>query len=780
MISRFAGPARVLVLAITVVLAAGALMVGRGVAADPPVLTVGEPSPQTFFATEPVSVPDDAARAAAQQQARLQVPTEYSNDPQVTNAVLADIRQFFADVRTAATPDPAVEPAPDVGGEPFATSTTSPATTLAEPSEDTTTTPTTVAAGTGDGAAVADEPAEPTTTSSTSTTTTTVPPRPRDEQSALLASSSPQVAPPVREAMLDLINADFAGQAGGAPPFFNEVEREALEIARQVLVQDGGIVAEDVDDVQRELITTPPPVLLPQLTFDNRAVARSAIGGVVATFLQANKRIDQDLTRELQDLAAQAVPEQQVDFVLGETIVEEGERLTDVQIQAISELGLLEPAEQLRLEALGAVAALTVLLASFFLWRVANRQWRNPKRVALFGVVVVLAAVAARVPEILPDDRPEYLFVVPAAVFGYLGAILFDSRTAALLAIPVATFTGLATGDVGVTLFAAGATMAPVPFVSSVSSRRQLRLAVLSSAAVVAPLAAAIAWFFGGGDLWWRAAAIAFANGIASGIVALGVLPFLENLFRVTTTLTLLDLTDRNHPALRRIEEEAPGTFNHSILVGTLAGKAARAINADALLAQSAAYYHDLGKTLRPRYFIENQFGVSNPHDEMSPDESAEVIRAHVADGLRLARQYGIPDEVAEGIRMHHGTGLMRYFYHRALEDEPGVDPAVFRHHGQKPQRKEMAILMLADAVEGATRALVQHEDPTSAGIRKLVEQVIAEKVEDGQLDDSALTFGELTKVKDALVEALLGYYHTRIPYPSFPGRAVEPAPAGR
>jgi hypothetical protein len=154
------------------------------------------------------------------------------------------------------------------------------------------------------------------------------------------------------------------------------------------------------------------------------------------------------------------------------------------------------------------------------------------------------------------------------------------------------------------------------------------------------------------------------------------------------------------------------------------------------------------------------------------------VIRGHVTEGLKLARRYGIPPEVAEGIRMHHGTGLMRYFYHRALDTDPEVDPVLFRHHGEKPKGKEMAILMLSDAVEGATRALVQHEDPTSAGIRKVVEQVVAEKVDDGQLDESSLTFGELTRVKEALVDALIAYYHTRIPYPGFPGPRAEPASA--
>jgi putative nucleotidyltransferase with HDIG domain len=206
------------------------------------------------------------------------------------------------------------------------------------------------------------------------------------------------------------------------------------------------------------------------------------------------------------------------------------------------------------------------------------------------------------------------------------------------------------------------------------------------------------------------------------------------------------------------------------MLVGALAGRAARAIDADPLLAQAAAWYHDLGKTQHPQYFVENQFGVSNPHDSLAPAESAQIIRSHVTDGLKLAKRYRIPRDVADGIRMHHGTSLMRYFYNKAVESDPTVDPARFRHFGVKPQAKEMAIVMLSDATEAAARAYSQEQDPTGEGLEQVVDTVVAEKVDDGQLDESALTFGDLTAIKAELVRALMGYYHARVPYPGFPG----------
>jgi len=206
------------------------------------------------------------------------------------------------------------------------------------------------------------------------------------------------------------------------------------------------------------------------------------------------------------------------------------------------------------------------------------------------------------------------------------------------------------------------------------------------------------------------------------------------------------------------------------MLVGSLAGRAARAIDADPLLAQAAAWYHDLGKTEHPQYFVENQFGVSNPHDELPPAQSAEIIRSHVTDGMRLSKQYRIPPGVADGIRMHHGTSLMRYFYNEAYAADPTVDPELFRHHGVEPRQKEMAIVMLSDAVEAAARAYAQGEDPSAEGLVRLVDSVAQEKVDDHQLAYSDLTFGDLTHVKAELVRALMGYYHTRVPYPGFPG----------
>jgi putative nucleotidyltransferase with HDIG domain len=744
-----------LVLAVTIVFVALALLVGRARAGEPISIEVGEPSPITFTASADIEVLDEMATKLAREAASNSVEAQYSTDPQAAITTRRDIALFFQDAQQVATPTPVSES--ETPGDEPATEAPDEEVVEAEPPPD-------------EGAV--EETTTTTTTTQAPTTTTTLAPVPFEEQVIAMVLAYPELEDSTIRSMTTLLNQELVGEIPAGT--FRAVEREADEIAVGYL--DEGILIDDLAGIQRDLLDpeNPPFIFGTDLEGDALLATRRAVGDLVQEFLNDNRARDLNAEADLRTELEAAVPDKYQSYQEAETIVLAGEVLSEVAVSAITDLGLLEPEEPTSLTAIFGIGAMGVLLTAFFLWRIAPGQWSSPKHFALLGVLLVLGAAASRVPELVGSTTPELGYLMPAVAFGYLAAILYDPRTAVLMSVPVAAFTAVSSGDLGLTVFAAGATVAPVAFVSSVSSRQELRIAVPMAALLVAPLAAATEAMFGGGDAIWPAAALGAAGAVIAGVVAQGLLSFLENLFRVTTTLTLLDLADRNHPALRVLEEKAPGTFNHSILVGNLAGKAARAINADPLLAQAAAYYHDLGKTEQPQYFIENQFGVSNPHDELPPIESAQIIRNHVLDGLRLARQFRIPAEVAQGIEMHHGTGLMRYFYHKAMEDEPGIEPELFRHRGQKPRRKEMAILMIADAVEAAARSLAQHEDPTGESLKKLVDTVVGEKLDDGQLDRSELTFGDLTKVKEAFVIALIGYYHTRVPYPGFPGPRVS------
>ena len=749
-----------LVIAVTIVFVALALTLGRPGPEPAIQLAEGQPSPQQFLATGPVEVVDEAATEQAREQARRNVDTVRQTDVEAEQVVARDITALFIQVAGAAAP---VQEGEVIPGDPTA-STIPESTTSTTTTTTTTVPPSTLAEG---------EPVPAETSSTTSSTTTLPPPAPPELQVARLAELYQfRLEPSTLETLVALQVRDAEAVEAGEERVLDDIEGATLEEANDLL--DEGILPGDLGTVQSEVRANPPFLSVAGLDDEQREAARVAVADILASFLQSNLSVDLEATDNARAAAAAAVPDVTVTYISGQEIVGVGQPVDQVHLDAIEKLGLLAPEPGDTLFPIVALGAIAVLLTAFFLWRIAPVQWSQPKHFALLGVLLIMAAVAARIPEAVITDSVAPGYVLPAVMFGYLAAILYDPRTAVLLSVPMAAFTAISTNDLGLTVYAGTATVAPVAFVSSVSSRRELRVAVALSAAVLAPLAGAVAWMFTGPDVAREAAIFGVVGGIVAGLAAQGLLSFLENLFRVTTTITLLDLTDRNHPALRLIEEKAPGTFNHSILVGTLAGKAARAIGADPLLAQAAAFYHDLGKTARPQYFIENQFGVSNPHDELPPEESAVLIGDHVTEGLKLARQFKLPSEISDGIRMHHGTGLMRYFYHKALEEDPGVDPSLYRHQGRKPRRKEMAILMICDACEGAARAMAQQEDPTGDSLRKLVDSIVNEKLEDGQLDESALTFGDLTRVKHAIVEALIGYYHTRIPYPGFPGPRVE------
>jgi putative nucleotidyltransferase with HDIG domain len=244
-----------------------------------------------------------------------------------------------------------------------------------------------------------------------------------------------------------------------------------------------------------------------------------------------------------------------------------------------------------------------------------------------------------------------------------------------------------------------------------------------------------------------------------------------------------MELSNPNHPLLHRLMQEAPGTYYHSIIVGNLAERAAEVIGADPLLVRVGAYFHDIGKVVRPYFFIDNQAGRTNIHDELPPSSSARIIIDHVREGLELARRYRLPAQVAQFIPQHHGTTTASYFYQRALQEEETVNPEDYRYPGPRPQSREAAILMLADSVEATVRSLVQSgklqemlekkkegEDP----LAKLVAGIIEQRVREGQLDESDLTFRDLRRIGQAFTEVLHGVYHPRIVYPEM-GQEASP-----
>lgn len=256
----------------------------------------------------------------------------------------------------------------------------------------------------------------------------------------------------------------------------------------------------------------------------------------------------------------------------------------------------------------------------------------------------------------------------------------------------------------------------------------------------------------------------AFVSGLLSAILTIGLLPFFEAGFGVLSTLKLIELSSPNHPLLKKILTEAPGTYHHSVMVANLAEAACEAIGANGLLARVGCYYHDIGKTRRPQFFIENQMNIENPHNHISPETSKDIIIAHATDGAQMLKKHKLPKEIVDIAEQHHGTTLLKYFYYKAKEENDHIDEMDYRYPGPKPQTKEAAIISIADSVEAAVRSMTH---PTPEQIKNLIDSIVQDRLKDGQLNECDITLKEIEVIKKTFSETLNGIFHSRIEYPN-------------
>lgn len=395
-----------------------------------------------------------------------------------------------------------------------------------------------------------------------------------------------------------------------------------------------------------------------------------------------------------------------------------------------------------------------------------KRIMADNSRLLLITVIIMLIAFLSYLTFTLPVSGPvEYLIIVPAAAM--LMTVIFDSRLAFYTTVSISLLVGALRGnEYSIILASVVAGSLAIFTVRDIKNRTQ----IFRSLAFIF-LGYAFTILIGGLqrslpilDLV-EAGGYALANSVLSPVITFGLLIFFEKVFRITTDLTLLELSDFNHPLLRDLSARAPGTFHHSIVMGTLAEAAATAIGANATLARVGAYYHDVGKMLEPEYFVENQISNQNLHDRLEPRESAKKIINHVFRGIELAREHNLPDRVIDFIPAHHGTTLVSYFYEKEKSRSEGEIPRdAFQYKGPKPYSKETGIVMLADTIEAATRAI---EEPTIDKIRELIDRIVAKRLADGELENCDLTFREITTVKQSFLNILTGIHHSRIKYPS-------------
>jgi putative nucleotidyltransferase with HDIG domain len=489
-----------------------------------------------------------------------------------------------------------------------------------------------------------------------------------------------------------------------------------------------------------------------------------AVYEVTASFLRPNQVIDEQQT----EARRQAVMEQVAPVIVsvgeGEIVVQEGEQITSQDMLVLRELGLLGGRSGWKVW----LGIFLLMLLETALFSRLMRRFNKTHEGYGNNMLLVLACLllgATAVARLLVIE-PLSPYVIPVAALGMVVAVILNARSALLMVVLTSLNIGLLTDlDMRYLLVAMIVGGLSLYLVSRVTKRM-----ALLGAGLVAMVLAAITIFAleifteasVGGAL--RTCMWGLANGFLAGVLTIVLLEVLETVFNLTTPLRLLELADPAHPLLKKLLQVAPGTYNHSIQMGNLAEAAAEAIGANPLLARVGAYYHDIGKTVRPEYFVENQIYVDNPHDRLSPNLSKLAITAHVRDGEHLGRVYGLPQPVVDIIKQHHGTSVLAYFYHKARQStKDSVYEESYRYEEQKPQSKEAAIIMLADSIEAAVRAM---ENPTRRKIQGLIQEIIKQKVQDGQLDESALTQGDLHKIRDSFDSVLLGLVGHRIRYP--------------
>ncbi len=582
------------------------------------------------------------------------------------------------------------------------------------------------------------------------------------------------------------ISADDAAAIRALPDdAWDRVKVEAQRLLNGAFLTQ--IRAEDVAAVKEGL--------LEESSFSLTNPERQLAANLARLFIQANVQVDADKTKAAREAAANNVEPVMVSVQQGQVIVRDGDPVTKYDIEKLQYFGLLTARDSWRqlVGMLGVLGIVTVALV-LYLHKFMQGVWES-RQLYLIGMVVLLPVIAGRF--VLPN--PDLQFVFPAAAVIMLLAVLLDFQVAAVIGSFVALYLGIVSGSSFETMF--------VFFFGAIAgawviwrAQRTMTFLWAGFAVTAATFASAASFALIHGDLTGRQAAnLLMDAGINGGLSAsLTFLSFslLGTLFGITTHLQLLELAHPNQPLLYRLAREASGTYHHSIVVSNLAESAVERVGGDPLLARVAVLYHDIGKVEHPSFFVENQVSGENVHNSLDPRISAQIIRDHVFDGIRLAQQAHLPKSIVDIIEQHHGTTLIRYFYTAAVNSGMDVDESSFRYPGPRPQTKEAGVVMLADGVEAAVRAGVQsgrlYEDGERRAdgaaqvcenkLQEIVDEVIRARLEDRQLDDCALTLKDLENIREAFILILEGIYHPRVEYPKLrspeePATPPQPEP---
>ncbi len=495
---------------------------------------------------------------------------------------------------------------------------------------------------------------------------------------------------------------------------------------------------------------------------------------IIQNFLIPNIKYDPGETERLRNEAIANVPLTRGFVYENERIIDRHERVTEDHSRKIeslrlflSEKGLVGgPFAQLTYyTGQSGFLAIIFLIFSIYLYLFKPAIVKNNKQVTMLFLIFLVQIIFIYL--ILQQFQlSEYL--IPTVIGSMLLAVIFDGEVGFYGTLVIALLLGGYLGnDIGIVLFTLSGGAAAILTVRRIRNRSQF----FKTALYVAITYTAVLYIIGMmrlvqvSDISWTVLKFGLPNAVFSPLITLGFIAVFEIIFGVATDMTLLELSDQNRPLLRDLAIKAPGTYHHSIVIGNLSESAAEAIGANSLLARVGCYYHDIGKMVKPEYFIENQPDSMKKHEALAPSMSSLIISSHVREGIEIADKYKLPEVIKDFIMQHHGTGKISFFYEKAREKsgDKYINPADYSYPGPKPLTKETGIVMLADSVEAATRAL---KEPSPSRIKERVNSVIEQRFREGQLDSCELTFKDLRAIADSFIKILTGMFHVRLEYP--------------
>ena len=496
-----------------------------------------------------------------------------------------------------------------------------------------------------------------------------------------------------------------------------------------------------------------------------------------------NEFYDPEATEEMRKQTVENV--ESVKILQGQIIVEEGQLISRDIHRQLGLVGVLDN-ERFIQPFVGLAFLIFLLLASlyYYFYNLEEKKEMKHTHLMQFSLIFLLSILIMKVISLI--DVLEYadlVYIFPAAMGAMLIRILINENLAVLVTIITAICGSIIFNEgvsgsihmtVGIYILCSG--LAGIMFMSNNHHHSKIFMGGLFVAVVNVIVIFSLA-FIRNEQYDFKEIGvtiiIALMSGILSAVLTIGLLPFFEAGFGILSSMSLIELSNPNHPLLKKILTEAPGTYHHSIMVANLAESACEAIGANGLLARVGCYYHDIGKTIRPKFFIENQMNMENPHDRLPPEASKNIIMSHVKDGAELLKKHRLPKEIVDIAEQHHGTTLLKFFYYKVKQSGEDVTEEEYRYPGPKAQTKESAIVGVADSVEAAVRSMSQ---PTPEQIEELVRKIISDRLQDNQFNECDLTLKELEKVTNSLCESLKGIFHSRIEYPEMTEQKVKHA----